>query len=133
MSSSVKAAGGTAAAPFFVVSGVMEVGAGLALLLAPDRAIRLVFGPSGTDVGVALGRLAGVALLSLGAACWLARRDGTSPASRALVSGMFIYNAGVVALVLTGSLGSLRPLLLGLAALHGGMAVWCLLLLRGRS
>ena len=130
MSSSSELVGRTAIATFFVVSGVMEVGAGLALLAAPDLAIRLIFGASGTQAGVALARLAGGALLSLGAACWLARHDGISAASRALVSGMLIYNAAVVALVLTGSLGSIGLLLAGVTVLHGGMALWCLLLLR---
>jgi len=132
MSSSIESVGRTATAPFFVVSAVMEVGAGVALLAAPALAIRLVFGSSGSEAEVALGRLAGAALLSLGAACWLARHDGVSAASSALVSGMLTYNAAVVALVLTGSLGPIGPLLSGAALLHGGMAVWCLLLLRGR-
>ena len=132
MSSSIESVGRTATAPFFVVSAVMEVGAGVALLAAPALAIRLVFGSSGTAAEVARGRLAGAARLSLGAACWLARHDGVSAASSALVSGMLTYNAAVVALVLTGSLGPIGPLLSGAALLHGGMAVWCLRLLRGR-
>jgi len=56
----------TGIAPFFVVSAAMEIGAGIALLAAPDLAIRLIFGASGTGAAVALGRLAGAALLSLG-------------------------------------------------------------------
>ncbi len=132
MSRSIESVGRTALAPFFIVSGVMEAGAGAALLAAPDLAISLVFGSSATEAGVALGRLAGGALLSLGAACWLARHDGISAASSALVVGMLTYNAVVVALVLTGSLGSLDPLRSGLAVLHGAMAIWCLLSLRGR-
>ena len=132
MSSNIESVGRTALAPFFAVSAVMEIGAGVALLVAPDLAIRLVLGSSATEAGVALGRLAGGAVLSLGVACLLARHDGVSTASRALVSGMLTYNAAVVALVLTGSLGSLGPLLWGLALLHGGMALWCVLLLRGR-
>jgi len=130
MNSRIESVGRTALAPFFVVSGVMEIGAGVALLAVPDLVIRLIFGPPGTETGIALGRLAGVALLSLGAACWLARHDGINAASRALASGMLIYNAAVVALVLTGSLGSPGPLLSGVALLHGGMALWCLQLLR---
>ena len=131
MNSRIESIDRTATAPFFMLSGLMEVGAGVALLAAPDLAIRLVFGSSGTEVGVALARLAGGALLSLGVACWLARHDGTSAASRALVSGMLIYNAAVVALVLSGSLGRIGPLLSGVSVLHGAMALWCLLLLRG--
>jgi len=122
----------TANAPFFVVSAAMEVGAGLVLLVAPAAAITLVFGSSGTEASVALGRLAGAALLSLGAACWWARNDGGSAASRALMIGMLIYNTTVVALVLIGSLGWPGPLLWGVAALHGGMAIWCLMSLGRR-
>jgi hypothetical protein len=120
----------TAFAAFFMASGVMEVGAGVALLAAPDLAIGFVFGAAGTAAGVALARLAGGALVSLGVACWLARRDGTSAAARALVSGMLTYNAAVAALVLTGNLGSVGALLASVAVLHGAMALWCLRLLR---
>lgn len=129
----IKSLGRTTVAPFFVLSGVMEFGAGAALLLAPDLVIELLFGSSATAAGLALARVAGAALMSLGAACWLARHDGISAASRALVSGMLAYNAAVTALVLIGRLGPLGPMLSGLALLHGAMAVWCVLLLRGRS
>ena len=129
----IKSLGRTTVAPFFVLSGVMEVGAGAALLLAPDLVIGLLFGSSGTPAGLAPARVAGAALMSLGAACWLARHDGISAASRALVNGMLTYNAAVTALVLIGRLGPLGPMLSGLALLHGAMAVWCVLLLRGRS
>jgi hypothetical protein len=116
---------------FFLVSAVIEFGAGLTLVVAPALAIRVVFGSSGADAAVALGRLAGAALLSLGAGCWLVRHDDGGAGSRALASGMLIYNAAVVALVLTGSLGSIGPLLVGVAVLHAAMSLWCLLLLRG--
>jgi hypothetical protein len=128
--SNFESVGRTVTTPFFVVSAVMEVGAGLGLLVAPGLAITLVFGSSGTQAGVALGRLAGAALLSLGAACWSARHDDESAASRALVTGMLIYNAALVALVVIGSFGSPGPLLWGVAVLHGVMAVWCLWVLR---
>jgi hypothetical protein len=128
--SSIRSFDRTATAPWFMVSAVMEVGAGLALLVAPALAIRLVLGFSATEAGVAMGRLAGAALLTLGAACWWARHDAGSAASRALVNGMLIYNAAVVALVFSGSLGSLGLLLGAVAMLHGAMALWCVWLLR---
>jgi len=102
----------------------MEVGAGLALLVAPALVIGLLFGPSDFQT-VAVGRLAGAALVSLGAASWWARHDGGSAASRALVSGLLIYNAAVVALVLSGIFGSVSPLLWALVGAHGAMAFWC--------
>jgi hypothetical protein len=122
----------SAAAPFFVVSAVLEIGAGLALLAVPDLAIRLVFGSSATEAGVALGRIAGAALLSLGAACWLARHDRLSVASSALMTGMLIYNGAVAALVITGILGPRGLLLSGVALLHVTMALWCVVLLGRR-
>src|SRR3954453_5902571 len=93
------------------VTAGLEVGAGLALVVAPALVIRLVLGLSDIETSVVLGRLAGAALLSLGAACWGARHDVGSAAARGLVSGLLIYNAAVVALALSGSFGSLGPLL----------------------
>jgi hypothetical protein len=115
---------------FFVVTAGMEVGAGLALIVVPALVIRLLFGPSENQTGVAIGRLAGAALVSLGTACWWARHDGGSAASRGLVSGLLIYNAAVVALVLSGSFGSLGPPLWAVVVVHGAMAIWCVWLLR---
>jgi hypothetical protein len=124
--SNIEPAGRMTRTQLFVVTAVIEVGAGLALLVAPSPAIKLLFGPSEIATAVAIGRVTGAALLSLGATCWWARHDGSSAASRALVSGLFIYNAAVVALVLSASLGSLGPTLWAIAVLHGSMALWCL-------
>lgn len=73
--------------------------------------------------GIPLGRVAGVALLGLGLACWPGRQaaDGGSPAFRA----MLIYNA-LVALYLgyLGTVGHLGGLLLWPAAvLHAVVAL----------
>ena len=117
--------------PFFVASAVMEASAGLALLLAPALVITLLLTSPVTDAAVAIGRWAGTALLSLGAACWWARADASSAASRALVVSMSVYNAAVLVVVLTGSFGSpARPILLVLTLVHGAMAAWCVSLLR---
>ena len=115
---------------FFGVTAGIEIGAGLALIVAPALVISLLFGPSEIQTAVAIGRLAGAALVSLGSACWWARHDGGSAAARGLVSGLLIYNAAVVALVLSGSLGSLGAPLWAVVVVHGAMAIWCVLLLR---
>ena len=115
---------------FFAVTAGMEVGAGLALIVAPALVIRLLFGPSEIQTGVAIGRLAGAALVSLGAACWWARHDSGSAAARALVSGLLIYNVAVVGLVFSGSLGSISPILWAVIVVHGSMASWCVWSLR---
>jgi hypothetical protein len=116
---------------FFVATAVMEAAAGLGLLVAPTLVIALLLAGPVTETHVALGRLAGAALLSLGVACWRARADAASAASRALVVGMFVYNAAVIVVVLGGSFGSLsRPILWVVTVLHGAMSVWCVSLLR---
>jgi hypothetical protein len=115
---------------FFVVTAVMEVGAGLVLLMAPALVIRLLFGSSEIQTGVAMGRLAGAALVSLGAACWWARHDRGSAASRGLMGGLLIYNAAVVALVLSATFGPLIAPLWAAVVLHGAMAIWCVSSLR---
>ena len=113
-------------AQLFIVTAVIESVAGLTLLVAPAVFIRLLFG-SAVDVFPAAGvaRLTGAALLSLGAACWWARHEERSAASRALVGGMLIYNATVVALVIAGALGALGPLQRAAVVLHGALAIWC--------
>jgi len=117
---------------FFVVTAVMEVGAGLAFLMVPALVISLLFAPSAIQTAAAIGRLAGAALLSLGVACWWARHDVGGAASRGLVSGLMIYNAAVVALVLFGNFGSPGALLWAVALVHAAMAIWCVWLLRGQ-
>ena len=117
--------------PFFVATAVMETGAGLALLMTPTMVLALLLSGPVTNTHIALGRLAGAALLSLGAACWWARADARSAASRALVVGMSVYNAAVIAIILTGSFGAPgRPILSAATLVHGAMAAWCVSLLR---
>jgi hypothetical protein len=79
-------------------------------------------------------RIAGAALLSLAAACWLARQDEQSRAAAALIAAMLLYNAAVVALLAFAGVGygldgiGLWPSFV----LHTAMAVWCLACLRGK-
>jgi hypothetical protein len=116
----------TSVSRFFSATAAIELGAGLALLAAPAVAIRGIFG-SAVDVFPAVGiaRVTGAALISLGAACWWARNDGRSAASRALLGGIFIYNVAVVGLCFIGALGALGPLQWAAIALHGVLAIWC--------
>ena len=121
---SIQSGARTFTAQLFAVTAVMEVGAGVALLLAPALVISLLFVSTQIETAVAIGRLAGAALISLGTACWRARHD-VSTASRGLVNSLLIYNAAVVTLVLAGSFGARSPLIWALALLHAAMAVWC--------
>ena len=112
-----------------VATAVIEVGAGVALLCCPSATVALLLGSGlDTSTGVTLGRVAGAALLALGIACWLARGDAQSCASRGLVSAMVLYNLGAV--VILGAAGvQLRPVGVALwpaVVLHAGMTVWCI-------
>jgi hypothetical protein len=70
------------------VAAVIEAATGLALMIHPPLVTRLLLGDGVSGVGVALGRVAGFALLSLGLACWPGRESaaGDSPALRALLT-----------------------------------------------
>ena len=108
-------------------AAVVEVGTGLVLMIDPAIVIRLLLGAEISPVGTLLGRCFGIALLSLGVACWPGRQsvESGSPAVRA----MLIYNA-LIALYLAwlGTVGHLGGLLLWPGvALH---AVVALLLVR---
>lgn len=70
------------------VATVIEVATGLALMIHPPLLSQLLLGEVVSGAGMALGRVAGFALLSLGLACWPNRessRDNT-PALRALLT-----------------------------------------------
>jgi hypothetical protein len=93
-----------------VFAAVVEVGTGLALMINPALVIALLVGESNSTQGMQLGRLAGVALIALGLACWPSQgAENATPAFR----GMLFYNV-LVALYLTclGTLGHLSGLLL---------------------
>jgi hypothetical protein len=64
---------------------------GLALLVMPSVVVELLLGAApGTPVGITVSRVAGVALLTLGVACWLAREDLASRAAKGLVAAMLL-------------------------------------------
>ena len=111
-----------------IVTAVIELGVGVALLCLPSATVTLLLG-SGLDTpaAVALGRVGGTALFALGVGCWLAQYDAQSCAARGLVSAMVLYNVGAVAIL--GAAG-IRSQPVGVAlwpavVLHAVMTVWC--------
>ena len=105
------------------LSVVLEIGTGVALMIAPAIVAALLVRGEITGLAIVLGRCMGVALLALALACW-PERQGAAPGS-APFRAMFTYNA-LIALIL-GYVGAIAhfggPLLWPAVALHGAMAL----------
>jgi len=117
----------------FIATALIEVVAGVSLVLLPALAIRLVLGVETPSAeALAVGRLGGVALLAIGVACWLARDDRGSRSQHGLLWGMLTYNVGACA-VLASAGSLLRMSGVGLwpaVVLHAALTVWCVAKLR---
>jgi hypothetical protein len=116
-----------------IVTAVIELGAGFALLCCPSATVALLVGSGlDTSAAVTLGRVAGAALCALGLACWLARDDTQSRAARGLIAAMLLYNVATVAVLAFAGIGlglhgaALWPAVV----LHAAMAIWCIACLR---
>src|SRR5712671_3501400 len=112
-----------------IITTLIEIGAGVALLCGPSFVVKLLLGsPLDAPAAVTLGRLTGAALFALGAACWRASGDTKNRAARGLAGAMIFYNLGAV--VILGAAG-IRAQTVGVAlwpavVLHGVMTVWCI-------
>src|SRR5258705_4338808 len=71
-------------------SAALEAITGLGLVLAPAQVVGLLTGSELSGPGLALGRLAGFAMLSLGLACWPGSDAG--PGASAAPRAMLTYN-----------------------------------------
>ena len=88
-----------------IVTALVEAPTGLCLLAFPDIPFALLFGlrePAPETLVVS--RVAGAALLAIGVASWLARRDTRSRAQLGLLTGILIYNAAVAAILAVSAL-----------------------------
>ncbi len=119
---------GTTMRALLTATAAIEAAAGLALLANPSVVVALLLGsPLDTTAGLTIARVAGVALLSLGVACWRARHDDRSRAASGLIVAMLLYNMAAVAILIHARLGA-RLFGVGLwpgVILHAGMANWC--------
>jgi hypothetical protein len=102
----------------FKASAIVEVLTGLALLVAPQFVIGLLLGDGLGAIGIAVARVLGIGLLSVGVAAWESPQQHCRLAPRA---GLCIYNIGIaVLLVIFGTTGGMHaPLLWPVASLHG--------------
>jgi hypothetical protein len=117
-----------------IVTAVIEVGTGLALLVVPSVPLALLLGVSeAVPEALLISRVTGAALLAIGVASWLARGDTQGHAQLGVLTGILIYD-GVAAAVLgyAGLATSMVGALLWPAVvIHSALAVWCLVCLRG--
>jgi hypothetical protein len=108
-----------------VAAGV-EVATGLVLIIRPSVFVWLLFGAELSGAGLALGRLAGFALLALALACW---PGGAADVRSALLALLVFSVLTTVYLAYLGISGALIGILLWPAvALHGVLTI---LLARG--
>ena len=109
------------------LTAIIEAATGLGLIAVPAIVVRLLFDAEITGASIPLARVAGVALLALGVACWLARDDTQTRAARGLVSAMVLYNLGAVVILGAAGIRS-QPVGIGLwpaVVLHAAMTIWC--------
>ena len=115
-----------------IVTALVEVATGAALVIAPSLIVELLLGEGLTSPqSLVLGRITGAALISIGVACGLASR-GEASGYRVLVSSILIYNLAVPALLIRAATAyGMRGIALWPGcALHIGLAIWCVLCLR---
>jgi hypothetical protein len=93
-----------------VIAAGIEGATGIALIADPQMVARLLLGHELDDTGKAVARVAGIALLALGLACWPPRGGIAASPNRALIT----YNS-IVALYLLG---------IGLEGEIGGKLLW---------
>jgi hypothetical protein len=75
------------------VAAVIEAATGVALMVFPQTVARLLLGADLADPGIAVARVAGIALLALGLGCWMARHSVSATASA--LPALLIYNLPV--------------------------------------
>jgi hypothetical protein len=113
---------------FLLVTAIIETATGLALIMVPVQLVALLLGPPlDTAAGLALARVAGAAILSLGVACWFAR-GAHNPGARGMFAAMLVYNIAVFGLLLwfRFNAGMTGIGLLPAAAAHAALAIWCI-------
>jgi hypothetical protein len=71
-----------------ILSSAIELATGIALIAAPGFVGRALLGTELSSAGIAVARVAGLGLLSLGLACWPGQNQVNPQAAR----GLLIYN-----------------------------------------
>ncbi len=107
-----------------VVAAGCEALTGVGLVVDPLLVVQLLLGARPSGAGLAMSRVAGIALLGLGLACW---PDRDAIASRAPLRAMLLYNVLATLYLLFLGVGgeSVGPLLWPAGSAHAVLAIWC--------
>lgn len=104
------------------IAALIEAATGAALIFDPNLVARLLLGEGLFGAGLPVARVAGVALIALGAAGWIGQKD---KGRHAALAAMLTYNVLVAAylcyLGLDGALSG--PLLWPAAAFHAALGL----------
>ena len=114
-----------------IVTAVIELATGVALLIVPSRVAELLLGAGlGSPAAVMVGRVAGAALFAIGLSCW--RERNRSGPGTGLVCGVLAYNIAVAILLgYAAIVENLHGIALWPAVvLHVALAIWCVVCLR---
>jgi hypothetical protein len=118
---------------FLLVTAVGEGLTGLFLLLLPAVPLALLLGLSAAAAETSLvARVAGIAIVAIAVMSGMAHGDAGSPALRAVLTGILIYDVAVAAVLAYAGIGlRLAGILLWPAVVaHVLLAIWCLACLR---
>lgn len=116
-----------------IVTAGLEGATGAALLGLPSLVASLLLGaPLGSPAAQAIARVCGAALLSIAAACWLARNEPQSRPARGLPAALLLYNMATIAVLVHASavLGLSGVGLWPAVLAHAALLVWCIACLR---
>ena len=120
-------------AAFLRITAVAEGVTGLFLLLWPAVPLALLLGlQDAAPEALLVARVAGTALLAICVTSGLAHGDGGSPALRAVLAGILLYDVAVAAVLAYAGIGvHLAGILLWPAVVaHAALAIWCVGCLR---
>ena len=88
-----------------IVTACGETATGLSLLAVPAIPLRLLIGvEQAYPETIFVARVAGGALLAIGAGCWLGRSDQLGSAQRGLIASVLVYSAVVAGLLVYAGL-----------------------------
>jgi hypothetical protein len=117
-----------------LVTALVEMGAGIALLVAPSWVTKLLLGEAlSSPPSLVLGQITGAALVSIAVACWFASNRELRDA-RGMIGSLLIYNLAVPALLIHAAFAyETRGIALWPACiLHFGLAIWCMFCIQHR-